>query len=210
MEKKHATLLLVLVLAVSLVSFSLGVMVGKSVGRSAPAVVSVPPERLPVRDQVSVSPEPAPGTEKESGVLTFYDSLPKGEQTPLGSGINVPAEQGKATVSPGPAKAKVTEPAKAKVTEPAVPRPEPKQATASPKGSNVVQVASFREAGDARTLQEKLSEKGYASFMQRVELGEKGTWHRVYLGPYTDTATAEKTAQRLQAEEKMAGLIRKL
>ncbi len=48
MEKKQALVLLALVLGVSLVSFTLGVMVGKGRSLETPVQSSAAPERLPV------------------------------------------------------------------------------------------------------------------------------------------------------------------
>ena len=103
MEKKHAILLLVLLLGISLVSFFLGIMVGRS--SSGPALaptesvtppLPVPPPLAETVSVVEPSSAPAPpalpvveeGADKPA--LTFYEALPKGEQPPLGSGINLP------------------------------------------------------------------------------------------------------------------------
>jgi len=211
MEKKQAIILLVLVLAVSLVSFTLGVMVGRSGSRPAAveAAASIPPVRLPVASVTSI---PAPGGERQAENLTFYDSLPKGEQPPLGSGINLPPprEAASAGVEPLPATTspaeKTTAAAKPQAKGPAT---EGVSSPALSGGAYVVQAAAFRRSEDARALQAKLEKKGYPVFVQEALLGEKGTWYRVYAGPFPSSEGAEKVVARLTAEEKLSPLIRK-
>jgi len=209
MEKKQALVLLVLVLAVSLVSFTLGVMVGR--GASGSEVAAAPASsspRIPVAGTVSEKQPPASGSEKSAEKLTFYDSLPKGEPSPLGSGINLDPEEKK------PAERKAVEPKpKAAAAEPekvvAAPVPAQKPPAASADGAYVVQVASFRGADDAAKLSGRLSDKSYASFVETADLKEKGVWHRVFVGPFKTSAAAEKIVARLQAEEKLSALVRK-
>ena len=229
MEKKQVLFLLVLVLAVSLLSFTLGVMVGR---RGAPPPVAQPvvesPTRIPVaKDGV----EPAPGGQPASGDqtmqarpgenLTFYEALPKGDQAPIGSGINLPPEE--KTPAPAAVSAVATvESTQAKpVQSPAVaPKPAPAAAptpvsapVAAPKpaasGAYVVQVASFPQLSDAQVLKDRLAQKGYNAYTQDADLGAKGVWHRVYVGPFDDSATAGKTVERLVAEERLSALVRK-
>lgn len=126
MEKRQSLLLLVLALVVALVSFALGVMVGRG-GRGAAPVAEVTTAE-PQRIAIPAPPEAA--TEEigdgitetvvtdDSGAsqLTFYDSLPQGKQPPLGSGINLPPGSG-------------SEPSKAAAPATTTPRP---AATSSP------------------------------------------------------------------------------
>jgi len=219
MEKKQAVILLVLVLAVSLVSFTLGVMVGRGGSRAAgaEAEASAPPVRLPV---ASTEPTPPPGGERPAENLTFYDSLPKGEQPPLGSGINLPPAREKAAAVVGnpPATAPAKEKPAASAKAQAMPRAEAGDAPstsaatisqAPSDGAYLVQIAAFRSIGDAGALMTKLEKKGYAVFTQKASLGEKGVWYRVYSGPFSTSEAAERVVARLKTEEKLAPLIRK-
>ncbi len=239
MEKKQVLFLLFLVLAVSLLSFTLGVMVGR---RGAPATqppqAQEAPARIPVaKDEVAAKPaESVPGEAtmqpRPGENLTFYDSLPKGDQPPLGSGINLPPEEKKPATetaaavpqssSPAaPASAPSPPPATAPVAKPApvsaAPAPAatttaaPVAAPAKPaaSGAYVVQVASFQQLSDAQSLKDRLAKKGYSAYTQEADLGAKGVWHRVYIGPFDDSATAGKTVERLVAEERLSALVRK-
>jgi cell division septation protein DedD len=76
-------------------------------------------------------------------------------------------------------------------------------------GSYLVQAAAFRRSEDARGLQAKLARKGYSVFTEEANLGAKGVWYRVYVGPYASAGAADAVVTRLKAEEKLAGLVRK-
>lgn len=234
MEKKQVLFLLVLVLAVSLLSFTLGVMVGR---RGAPPQVVQPavevPARIPVAKEggaLAPAAQPAPGDPamqaRPGENLTFYDALPKGDQAPLGSGINHPPEEKK----PAPAAASAAAIVESTQAKPApAPAVTPKPAVAAPtaastaaavalpvaaakpaaSGAYVVQVASFPKLSDAQGLKDRLAKKGYNVYTQDADLGAKGVWYRVYIGPFDDSATAGKTVERLVAEERLSALVRK-
>jgi len=244
LEKKQAVVLLALVLVVSLVSFALGVMVGRSSTR--PAVAVAPPQsvRLPVAEPVPPPTTAAPATgERQTDSLTFYDSLPKGGQAPLGSGINLRPAREPATVTTAPAPAEsarssaaapappapvvatsmpgktdVQAPPPAKAAAPVAKAAAPVAKAAAPvakatapaaAGGYLVQAAAFRGSEDAKRLQAKLVRKGYAAFTEEAQLGAKGVWHRVYVGPFATTGAADAAVTRLKAEEKLTALVRK-
>lgn len=208
MEKKQALIVLVLVLAVALASFSLGVMVGRggsqrlvTVEPAATPRISVPVEPLAQETVEMVDPLPLP-PEGGDG-LTFYEALPRGEQPPMGSGINLPPEE-------APVAAVVTPTLR---VAPPLPAPQPAPSRSRPEddgeGAYLVQVASFRQAADAASLAERLAFKKYPAYAQEVDLGAKGVWHRVFVGPYSGNEEATGVVQRLQAEDKLTALIRK-
>jgi len=203
MEKRQALILLILILGVSLISFTLGVMVGRSGSRdSGTAAVSPSSPHLPVAAKESESPAAAPA-ERPAESLTFYDTLPKGEQPPLGSGINLPPKQEPPKKEPAVTRDQ-DRPAEAVPAVKKVSRPE-----AAPEGSYLVQAASFRGAEDAAKLKERLAGKDYTVFTEETDLKEKGIWHRVYVGPFSTAQAAGRVVEKLQAEEKIAALVKK-
>lgn len=247
LEKKQAVILLGLILAVSLVSFALGVLAGRG------SVRPVAQTRQPVTYPLPAPPR-AGGPAAEGGDnLTFYDALPKGEQSPLGSGINLPpkstAPVAAEPVPPPPPQESVfavapesqarlaspSEPAPAARAETSTPAPVSTKASplaptvakanaarvaapapvktapvpAATDGAFVVQAAAFREATDARGLQARLAGKGYAVYTQEANLGEKGVWYRVFVGPYPSASAAETAVRRLKAEEKLSAMVKK-
>ncbi|HXV22216.1 MAG TPA: SPOR domain-containing protein [Desulfuromonadales bacterium] len=247
LEKKQAVILLALVLVVSMVSFTLGVLVGR--GSAKPVVAVAPPQavRMPVAEAVPPPAAAAPAAgERPADSLTFYDSLPKGGQAPLGSGINlrpasetaplatVPAAEpakpaavssATAVATSMPTKADVPAPSPAKATAPvakaAAPAAKPTAPVAKPTapvakatapaaaGGYLVQAAAFRRSEDARGLQAKLARKGYSVFTEEANLGAKGVWYRVYVGPFATAGAADSVVSRLKTEERLTALVRK-
>jgi cell division septation protein DedD len=245
MEKKQALVLLVLIVAVALASFALGVMVGRG-SRPAPPPIAAAAPHLPIAPTTpaaapstpaAVPPSasgPAPGqgtppaaaaadktepTAAGGNHLTFYDSLPKGQQPPLGSGINLPPNSVKETAPATAAKSPAAG-ASAPPPKPAEAHSAPAKAVAVPTksgavsapaahGAYVVQVASFKTAADAEGLQKRLVGKHYPAFAQSADLGAKGVWHRVLVGPFATVTAAKQTAGQLRAEEHLSALVKK-
>lgn len=220
MERKQAVLLLVTMLAVSLVSFSLGVMVGKSGSPQTPSAALTPAatEKVVVEKPASRKSDPEtkttgsaedPADEKTS--LTFFDTLPKSDEPPLGSGINQPPAQKKQSpprdsLKPGLEQAQIKSETDSSGKEQAA-GTAAESAPAVAGGRFVVQVGSFRDEDDARTLQEKLLKKDFSVFIQQADLGDKGTWYRVRVGPFADAETARGAADLLKAQEKIDGFV---
>jgi cell division septation protein DedD len=236
MEKKQALILLVLVLAVSLASFTLGVVVGRrGAVRDLAQKQQVAERILVTQDAVKAVEKPAPLTESkaaeqdsaaettESGQeetkLTFYDNLAKEETVPLGSGINLPPAQDvpKKPKSTPPIElpdkpiVKKQDPA-VKIAEVTPPVSQVAEDTmmlpkSDPQGSYAVQVGSFAAAGDAGKFKQNLIDKGYPAFVVEADLGAKGLWYRVRLGPYADAAAAKTVQQLAEKKEQIKGFI---
>lgn len=208
MEKKQALIVLVLVLAVALASFSLGVMVGRGGSQQVVTVepVATPRISVPVEPVVQEAVEvvdPLPSPPEGGDGLTFYEALPRGEQPPMGSGINLPPEEVPGATLATPT-LRVAPPLLAPQPAPSRSRPED-----DGEGAYLVQVASFRQAADAASLAERLAFKKYPAYAQEVDLGAKGVWHRVFVGPYPGNEEATRVVQRLLTEDKLTALIRK-
>ncbi len=264
-EQKQTVLVLALVAVVALLSFLAGIMVGRSMAPPPPPVAAaptpaprlpVPPPPAAVAAPVEVPPASAPAPTKAPSAasarvdqLSFYDSLAKGEQAPLGSGINLPppgaipppepmadvvekpapvAAPNKTTATTktsdkgaAPPAVKVDSKAESKAagSKPVSPaskvevktasKPAAKVAAKPTAGSYVIQAASYHKAQEAADLSRKLARKGYTPFVEAVDLGSKGQWHRVYVGPFSNVAAADKVAKRLKSEERLAPVVRK-
>lgn len=202
-ERKQLVLAVVLILAVAGVSFSLGVMYGR---RGAAAVVAEGTQSsgLPTVAQIEAPPKPAEQAVAEKPEpLTFYDNLPKGKQAPLGSGINLPPEQKDTS-------AKVVRKS-ADAAGSAPPKPLPKAETkpaTSPGGGFIVQIASFRTGDDAAKLAGRLKAHGLTIYVEKVDLGEKGIWHRVLSGPFPSRENADRAVDFLRKKERLSAIVR--
>lgn len=225
-EKKQALVMLALILAVSLVSFALGVVVGKSGSEEQVAQVEFnPPPKATVEPQEPVRqpvmpvtpqtpPEVAaeqasPDTETVVGDAS-PDALPKVEQAPLGSGINLPPEEEAPPTEEAQAAPAAPVPTPTKVASPP-PKPVRSSAPAAAvaSGQFIVQAASFKNQADANKLRKKLAAKGFPAFVEAADLGAKGVWYRVMLGPYSDRAVAGNAVEQLVAAEKLSGIVKK-
>ena len=100
---------------------------------------------------------------------------------------------------------------------PAAPKPEaaPPRSEAPPEnlavpsvgGSVMVQVASYQETGRAQKLLSELRKAGYSGSVVRADLGPRGIWHRVQLGPYSDPDGASRALRELEATRSLKGFI---
>jgi len=210
-ERKQVVLIAVLILAVAGVSFSLGVMFGQSSG-SLPGL-SADGEKPKLPMVINVAPPPPPSEAaseepKKEEKLTFYDNLPKGNQAPLGSGINLPPEKKKTATKTNKSAVKTAslspEPLQSKPLAPSVATPP----AASTDGAFVVQIASFRTSEDAGKLTSRLKSHKVTTFIESANLGEKGVWYRVLAGPYTSREKADQAAAFLQEKERFSVLVR--
>ncbi len=64
-----------------------------------------------------------------------------------------------------------------------------------------LQVASFRDQGEAERYARLFRERGYTARVVRVELPGKGTWYRVYVGRFGSKAEAEEAYRQLKARK---------
>lgn len=88
------------------------------------------------------------------------------------------------------------------------PAPEPVEEEApaeSPErqtvGKYTLQLQSFRDPDEARIFLEIMTDRGYHPFVQRVKLGDKGTWHRVRIGRFMKMKAAQKFKRKFEREQ---------
>jgi cell division septation protein DedD len=115
-------------------------------------------------------------------------------ETPAGT-VEEPAE---AVAQPAAAEPEASEPVAQReepVPAPAQPQPEA-PAASSTTGMWAVQLGSFSNKDNAEKLAADLRKQGYAAFLSQLTT-DKGTLHRVRIGPQKDRAAAEAMAARL-------------
>ncbi len=230
MEKKQALILLVLVLAVSLASFTLGVIVGTRGAErdlalkqeaAEQVLAKVPSRPAPAAPAPAKPVEPAPETKPEAtdeaAKLTFYDKLAKESNAPLGSGINLPPETETPPARAVPPIDLPAEPISKKELQ-QVSAAAPEEAApaglssaglpeVAPQGDYAVQVGSFAANADANKMKKRLLDKGYPAFVVEADLGQKGVWYRVRVGPYADRPAAEQVQALVAEREKIKGFV---
>lgn len=85
--------------------------------------------------------------------------------------------------------------------------PESPESTESP-GQFVIQVASFSNASDAESLRAQLILEGMTSaHVTEADLGERGIFHRVMIGPVGSTQETQALGNRLE-DMGLQGLVR--
>ena len=120
----------------------------------------------------------------------FYTLLPEME-------VVVPDEE----ISPPPHPAPVHRPETA--TKPAVQQPEPAATTttttakATPAETYLLQVGSFRNGEQAERFRAELALLGLQTSIQKVTIDNKDTYHRVRVGPFSDTGSLNNARSRL-------------
>jgi cell division septation protein DedD len=150
------------------------------------------------------------GAHTKVGELSFYKELPKQSVTPA----PVPD-------APKMPPKRTTKPVEAQQVEP-VAKPTAAVNTGTrpvtgiggairpgltPQTSYRIQLASFRTESGAMAMQAKLAKGGFISQIQKVNLGEKGQWHRLYAGPYGSKSAAEHVQQQIEQQLKLKGFI---
>jgi len=202
-ERRQMVVMGALVATLVVASFFFGIMVGERRGSDRQAEIAY-------QTSAQIAPPPRPAAAPSR--MTFYEDLPKGNAAPLGSGINLPPASvpvSSARASAPPAEAPPALPAPAPAATVRSPDPAPVAAAppaavkdpapkASSGGSLVVQVAATKDQAEARRMVDRLKGKGYAAAAERADLGAKGVWYRVTVGPYADRATADKVAAQLK------------
>ncbi len=234
MERRQAVVLLVLLLVASLVCFVVGIFVGRHsaernyaeklekaqqvlVAQAQPAEQSLPVPAKPLSAEPAM-PVAVEDAAAQAPDLT-YDDLSKEPEVPaepLGSGINLAPEPVKESQPPialpeQPIVAKQEPKPAADPVAQKMAAPEPLKSAEmprfSPSGSHAVQVGSFAASKDAIALKEKLQSSGYPAYMVEADLGAKGLWYRVKVGPYAGGDLAKVAQQYLEQKDKIKGFV---
>ncbi len=88
----------------------------------------------------------------------------------------------------------VAEPVKSTQETPAVPDKE----TSPAKGMYTIHVSSFKTQQYAQKQIEHLRNLGFDAYLETVDLGKKGVWHRIKVGHYATRAEAEQAIKSIQ------------
>lgn len=71
-----------------------------------------------------------------------------------------------------------------------------------------LQVGSFKKEADADNLKAKLALQGFEAIVQTADIPEKGTWHRVRVGPLNNINAINKMRDQLTTNNFSANLIK--
>lgn len=138
------------------------------------------------------------------------------QDAPLGSGIN-PRKKSTASSKEDMAESQQTQQPAETETQAAAPAPAPQESASASsdsavaavqEGRYVVQIASFRAKTDARALAQKLKPE-FPAYVREVDLGEKGTWFRVLVGPVAQRDEADQVQRRIKESMELEGFVKK-
>ncbi len=144
--------------------------------------------------------------------LTFYKTLLEEEPAP---GVEHKAEGPEEEAVPSEAAPRETEKPEKKAPPKVEPKPSPPKvasAAPEPKGDRVdgpftVQVSSLRSLSKAEALRARLERRGYEAYIEKVNLGERGIFHRVRVGSYKTREGALRAIRRLKERENIGEAI---
>jgi cell division septation protein DedD len=215
--------------------FALGVVVGRASGQpeSAPeaagSLASQPREkaakggrdsltgnRIPLVPEVEPKNQSTPGPELAlSSNLPETPAMSRGDSPSTMALRTKPSPAPEATRSSEPPVAvskpedkRETEPRRHDMTDVKPKESSPASRAASSQGGDyTIQVGSSRSWEQANDLKGRLSKKGYAAYVQSVDLNDKGTWHRVRVGNYREKDAAERVANDIRNRESLQAMV---
>ena len=183
---------------IMVLTFTLGLLVGRQWSRPAPAIASIESgarKTVPLGKRGGLSGadlEPPPSVDQK---LTFYQTL----TAPLGRGSADASQrpQAKAHPAPEPARAEPPPPPypytsrrETFVEKPAAPEAEAAPAQAAAAGLWSVQVAAFKTQGQAASLHKQFREAGFDAYIAAAVASDGQTNYRVRVGTFESKADA--------------------
>ncbi len=74
-------------------------------------------------------------------------------------------------------------------------------------GGYQLQIASFKDQGDADRFVEELLKRGHRAYRQPAYVADRGLWHRVRIGPFKTKLAAEKYKVDFDRKERMSAFL---
>ena len=208
-----------------IIAYTLGLMTGWLVFRhgqrstannlTVPAEGKIKAPDLPAPGKEQTAPENT-GKVKEP-MLTFYETLPKGNRELIGSGLNMPRPGEPQSIRPVPPQrpvpaAKETPPSEiaAKPREAVKATDKPNENTGEKrtaareapakgddgKGKFAVQIASYHVKKEAEELRDRLKASGIPAYIVESTITDKGTFYRVRAGRHLEQKAAQEMAEK--------------
>jgi cell division protein FtsN len=75
------------------------------------------------------------------------------------------------------------------------------------EGGFQLQVASFKDQGDADRFVEELLKRGHRAYRQPAYVADRGLWHRVRIGPFKSKLAAAKYKAEFDKKERMSAFL---
>jgi len=142
--------------------------------------------------------EPA-GVKRDTAKSTTLKPAPL---QPTDSAKKEPADQpasAKAILQKTPSKTET------KAAAPAEPQKPPAKKKTSTGRHYAVQVSSSQNKAKSVALVNTLKKKGFAAYLEEIDLGAKGLFYRIMVGPFETEKEAKKVQNQLAADSKFSG-----
>lgn len=75
------------------------------------------------------------------------------------------------------------------------------------KGKFTIQVTAAKNKAGVEAELKKLVQRGYPAYLVTKDLGEKGIWHRIYVGSFSTKAEADQYLAKIKATHKNAFVV---
>ena len=208
-------------------TFVLGLSAGRRMAQSVPVAHEKNPLLASDAKTEALAQVQLQQAQRQQALLTFQEELIKPIPIAVAVSAPKPAQEVSAPSAPTPAPAVVRQASLRdafleferegrEVSKKEASAPVVKESVVASKESVVVskesvalkewtlQVSSHRGKEEAERIVAKLSSKGYMAYVVPVELGEKGTWHRVRVGQFASKQEADVVADKLAEDMRMS------
>lgn len=168
----------------------------------------------PTRSAKEIVSQPVPSTISTASI-NVLSGKPRAANVKLSSSVAREAVPPPAVSLPKP-KPKLPEPRKTAALPAPVPVAVPTNATSAGSSQFAVQIAARRTQTDAlatfANLQQKFPNllRPYQPLIQKADLGSKGTWYRLRIGPMNDKPSASNLCSKLKSAGLKGCLVRPL
>jgi cell division protein FtsN len=180
-------------------------------GHDSPLAMVLP--KPPAATPEENDPAPAAASEPRMPTFEFYTLLPESEvvapRGEVASTAAPPPPRPEPRADSAPGDDPIAQVIAANLQADSDAREAPVEA-AAPNGAHyMLQAASFREAGDAEQLKQRLRNLSLVAQVSQVNASGGETWHRVQVGPYDDTRELNR-AQDLMVTQGIEPLLIRL
>jgi cell division septation protein DedD len=203
---RYVSLLLAGSVALVVLVFALGVIVGS--GGADDASACAPPDPLAELDERSGEPPPP---ETAGPRRSFHETL-AAESSPVPTPASLPAPRppaGEGEESRDSGESASVARQENDLVEPSrEEEPVPEKVSDSETGFYTLQVASFKEQDEASEMVRRLERAGHRSFLVSVYMEERGgRWYRVRVGPFKSKKAAWDYKEEFEQEERLPTFV---
>lgn len=178
-NRPRRSILATTVMAMVIVSFAMGYLLGKSSARKSPLKVGdeSPEEAKVTEPRLEIIPSP---TSPTLATLGTKEVTASSSVTPAQETTAPPFTRGELSSPPSPSSGS----------------PQPPRSAKPVKIKYTLQVGSFQDRESAERLSMELESKGFDAYIEKAQIPGRGVWYRVRVGTFETKAEAQAWAER--------------